>query len=206
MDKRLYFIPILETAFRSSSLKTALFDAFEEIERLGKEDDYREGYQNFKLFMEESKTIHEQMEFEDEFSSEIPDRALEEIKNIYRSTFADSSPIHHFYRITIRWNNQPIHTFDLPDSHTRKQLELTKTGTYSIALNTGQVLWKKEIGESFFILRKKTSPKRLKLAAKTTSGIYQKSLAGGDLLVRIIPGEDQAALSIEFCSSGERSS
>jgi len=49
--KRLYFIPIIARALRSADPKGSMKKAFDEIRTLGKQEEYREGFQQFLEFI-----------------------------------------------------------------------------------------------------------------------------------------------------------
>jgi len=50
-DKKLFFIPTIARALQSDDPRRAMEEAFEEIRELGKEDEYKEGYQQFREFI-----------------------------------------------------------------------------------------------------------------------------------------------------------
>ena len=51
MAKELYFIPIIAKALQEPHVRRALQKAFRQIERLGTQEEYTEGFKNFELFM-----------------------------------------------------------------------------------------------------------------------------------------------------------
>ena len=55
-DKKLFFIPPIARALQSNDPRRALEKAFEEIRELGKDDEYQEGYQQFKEFIKTALT------------------------------------------------------------------------------------------------------------------------------------------------------
>ena len=52
-NKNLYFIPILAKAFESPNPVDSIYDAINEITTLGKLEEYKEGYEYFRKFIEE---------------------------------------------------------------------------------------------------------------------------------------------------------
>ena len=55
-NKKLFFIPPIARALQSDDPRRALEEAFEEIKELGKDDEYQEGYQQFKEFIKTALT------------------------------------------------------------------------------------------------------------------------------------------------------
>ena len=51
MDNYLYFIPLLARALQQADSGPALKQAFAEIERLGRQPEYEQGYRQFRRFM-----------------------------------------------------------------------------------------------------------------------------------------------------------
>jgi len=55
-DRKLFFIPIIARALQSDDPRQSLEEAFEEIRELGKEDEYQEGYEQFREFIKTDMT------------------------------------------------------------------------------------------------------------------------------------------------------
>ena len=57
-DNQLYFIPMIARALEGPDVRNALRKAFDEIKRMGTENRYAEGFENFKLFMQQAYNRH----------------------------------------------------------------------------------------------------------------------------------------------------
>ena len=55
MSKDLFFLPSIANALRKPDPKKGLQEAFEEIEKLGRQPEYKQGFRQFQIFMKEIK-------------------------------------------------------------------------------------------------------------------------------------------------------
>jgi hypothetical protein len=55
MSKDLFFLPLIANALQKPDPKKGLQEAFEQIERLGRQPEYKQGFRQFQIFMKEIK-------------------------------------------------------------------------------------------------------------------------------------------------------
>lgn len=172
MDKEnnLYFIPIIAKAFESSEPTAAFRDALEEIIRLGKSPEYKEGYKQFEHFLTAGL---EGLSEDPEMFSKLQESILNnlfialatdtfegsnEIKNALLKRIQANPEISQKYEkilseISTYSEEKPLYKFELfkeGEFVEAKQLseetnELyfrnIEPGLYSIKLSNGRVLW-----------------------------------------------------------------
>ena len=196
MNKELYFIPIIEKAISSDSPQTNLIDAFSEIEILGKKKEFNEGFENFKLFMSEIIVNSERSQNSPPINKDVFKKRLEEFREIYQHLFEQQSSIHEQYDLIIKFIDQIIKATGLTETTNLIQIEKAYPGVYSIELSNGQVLWKKELDRTFLIEETPSKEEYLLAAAKTDIPKFEESLLGGDLKLKIIPGDSHGKIVI----------
>jgi len=167
MANELYFIRILQEALQSPEPEPALGRALDEIERLGAQDAYRSGFENFQQFMEEVWSCHNLMrsdwarelivELATEGSELGPEQRQAAMKAIdsspqWQSEYEqlrgqlgqesgqDLSPMIQVYR-----DGNRVGEMILNEAGASESLGQIIPGAYLLKLGTGLVLWEGEM-------------------------------------------------------------
>ena len=149
MNYDLYFISIIEKALENKlNRKQALVKAFEEIERLGRQDSYKVGYRQFCKFMR-------QIDFsKQEFSPQWLEKKLTEYfgrpKNL---------------TIAIEKDGVLLETLRFPFSGGTQTLKEVTHGYYRIILDTGICIGSAHLTKTDLIFSEGAGGDRLKMAA-----------------------------------------
>lgn len=195
MTNELYFIAMIERALSSDAPQKNLITAFNEIESLGKTQEFSEGFKNFQLFMKEIIATAEKRP-----TSSLQDDSIKQeigkIREIYRELVEQENVIPEMYEFIIRYENQLIHTIQLKERIQYAEIENADPGFYSIELSSGQVIWKKELDHTILTYKNPPTDDYFTLAAQTENPSYEESLLGGDLIIQVIPGEYQGKIRI----------
>ncbi|MFH1614963.1 MAG: hypothetical protein ABIG61_07755 [Planctomycetota bacterium] len=180
MNNELYFIPILQEALKQPDRQKALSDALYKIDRFGKSERFKEGFQNFISFVTESYQRHYLIE-ENQSLRQIVDLLSESFESLYPETngvelsgrgwkekylkiaaFSQSTlPL----EITIFGNNQLVGSVSLAQNNKSQKFSGITPGNYTIRFSTGRTLWKGEIIEKDLMARKTLDGQIIKLAA-----------------------------------------
>ena len=149
MNHHLYFIPIIEKALEDKSDRIrAIEKAFEQIELLGKQDNYKTGYRQFCLF------IH-QIDFStQDFSCQLLEKKMTEY-------FARPNNL----SITIEKDGVSLETFRFTFAGGTKTLKNVMPGNYRLTLDTGLCIWSDRLPEADLIFSKGAGGDTLKMAA-----------------------------------------
>lgn len=162
-EKNMYFIPILIKAFESEDLIEELEKALFEINELGKQTEYLEGFEQFNKFLEVGILSQENKGFElvdkvliglatesIKLDPEERDEIIGKIK-LNKNLLIRYTKISEEYRSTVPLNLDIYKNDSLFNSQTISQkedeLNITniKPGNYSIRLSNGRILWEGEI-------------------------------------------------------------
>ena len=224
MSEDLYFIPVLDKAFRQANPGVALKDAFDEIKRLGKQEQYREGFVNFVRFMgqickyQELRKSDSMRQLIAEIATETFDGTEKEkqavIKIIMsRAEFkAECEAICKEAGVDQdKYTDVVIQVFSqkrligekaftkIPD---RKSIKGILPGSYMLRLNIGRVVWQGNLTGKDLIWTEAFGAKRLDLAAETEDikriPTRKIVLLGGDVVLRTFAGVESGSIEVEL--------
>lgn len=193
MNRTLYFIPLIERALGQSNPRKALVEAFREIQSLGKDPAYADGYARFLSFMEE---IAESWKLQDLLASEAGAAILEDFSRQLAAETAPNGPfsekdqfglspallehiVHRLHTLSLV-DTEPVRmevdvirdteihaTIDLDPTEPVQRISGILPGQYTFRLGSGRVLWKVDLEETDLILKHADPGQNLKLAADT---------------------------------------
>jgi hypothetical protein len=193
MNRTLYFIPLIEKALAQSNPRKALVESFREIQSLGRDPAYSDGFAMFLSFMEE---VAENWKLQDLLSSDAGAAILEDFSLQLAADTASNAPFSEKDQsglppALLEQIIQRLNTLSLMDTepirmevdvirdteiHATIQLDPTKPvqriagilpGKYTFRLGSGRVLWEVELEEKDLILKLADPGQNLKLAADT---------------------------------------
>lgn len=209
-ENNLYFIQLLQKAFKSSDRKLAFKAAIEEIKSKGILPEYRKGYDNFLAFM---NAIEEHLMSEPELMDDLKTGIIEtkmidlltdtftgsvkekqEIINLIKADpgmlltynelkaeMAEFLPKNPRLLIEIEKDGNPFASFAHVASSESILIKGVTPGNYIIKLSTGLLIWQGQINDKQLIW-KKAFPKEKVKAAAETKVIGQKSSVTEPLL------------------------
>ena len=125
MNDDLYFIPIIIEAFKQPNRSSALKDAFEQIEQLGKLDRYSQGWRQFCLFMNETLGSAE-------------DCSIDQLEEKLANTFKRPD----VFDITIEKSDRPIDILSFKYSGDSKTAKNITPGSYKLIFESGLCIWR----------------------------------------------------------------
>jgi hypothetical protein len=193
MNRTLYFIPLIERALGQSNPRKALVEAFREIQSLGKDPAYADGFVRFLSFMEEvaegwklqgllasdaGAAILEDFSlqlaaesppnapFSEKDQSGLPPALLEQIiQRLHTLSLMDTEPIR--MEVDVIRDNEIHATMQLDPTERVQRIGGILPGKYKFRLGSGRVLWEVELEEKDLILKLADPGQNLKLAADT---------------------------------------
>ena len=224
MTKDLYFIPVLDKAFQEAESEAALKNAFDEIERLGKQKQYREGFSNFKRFMRQVCKYQELWENDSirQLIAEIVTGTFggteEEERNVLkRITLApkldtefravgqeidEDSGKHTTAVIQVLSRKRLIGEMAFTETPGHKSIEGIFPGSYTLKLDIGRVIWEGNLAGKDLIWTEAFGAKRLDLAAETEDIERQPTrkivLLDGDVVLRTFAGIESGSIEVEL--------
>ena len=207
MANELYFMPIIERALKQPDAKSALVEAFKEIERLGSDPSYRVGYANFKRFMRAAARADMwDSDSESVGGPDMPPEWLEE----FEQCCSELEPLEgpgDYPVIVIEQEDRPVGRIvfqKIPDSGA---VDGIVPGMYCVRFDSGQVLWEGELAAKDVLWAIAFPGEGLKMAADTTAGSGRASreisLLGGEIVLRVYPGPECGRMEIEICHTGD---
>jgi len=224
MTEDLYFIPVLEKAFQEAESKTALKNAFDEIERLGKQKQYREGFSNFNRFMGQvckyqelwkSDSMHQLIATIATGTFEGAEKekqvALEsiishpEFKAKYEAVcreVGEDSGKHTTAIIQVFSGKRLIGEMAFAKAIGCESIEGIFPGSYTLKLDIGRVIWKGNLAGKDLIWTEAFGAKRLDLAAETEDVERQPTrkivLLDEDVVLRTFAGIESGSIEVEL--------
>ncbi|MBC8469726.1 MAG: hypothetical protein ISS77_02540 [Phycisphaerae bacterium] len=189
MNRELFFIPILQKALNADNTMTALKEAFCEINRLGKEDKYRQGFDNFRLFLEEFCS-------HDNF---LRAERSEDLKSYPQILSIANQGLDR--KLIIFRNNRMLETLTL-NKKSNYRIGKIIAGTYTVKLSTGRVLWEGRLTENDLLIEMDGKDENIRLAADSEKSqpVPPRSikLLDGMVILRIFAGFKAGTLQIEL--------
>ena len=221
-ENQLYFIPMIARALQGPEVKNALRKAFDRIERMGTENRYAEGFENFELFMQEAYNRHMATVTDHvrelmamlgtgmfEGSPQEKELLLTMINSHpqWKAEFeaicrmeADENLAEAFPVIEVFSDTGIIIKKTFRKVPGRKSFEGIVPGSYRVKLvNTGWVLWQGELTAKELFWPK---GQNLLMAAETEDTqvppTSRKVLLEGQMILRTFPGPEGGRLEIEL--------
>lgn len=191
MSDEMYFMPIIARALRQADPESAMRDALERIESMGRDPQYSDGYQQFLRFM--AVAGEEQWQ-------QKPQQLWTELCK----AFDRSSSV----QILVERDRVLVAacSFELL-SGVQSVGDITQ-GAYQISLDTGRVLWQGHLTAQDLLWAKAFPGEPLRMAADTDQvkqrPVREISLLEGALTLRIYPGVEAGSLEIELNTSGSK--
>jgi hypothetical protein len=205
-NQNLYFIRLIQKAFRSPDKKRALKTAIDEIESKSKLAEYREGYRNFQAFL---RAIDKYASSEPEIASGLAAEIIEsKMIDILTNTFqgnekdkraimelikADAGLISDFealkpeiseflpeeasIMIEILKDGRPYASLAYEPFATLISVKGITPGGYAMRLSTGLLLWEGQLQEKELIWTKAFPKEKVKAAAETKAIGLKASLS-----------------------------
>jgi hypothetical protein len=193
-SKRLYFIPLLARAVESGDQTQAMKDAFEEIERVGNQPGYEEGFQQFQEFIKSA--ILPSVEESNEKIRSIRNAIYRLIYDLVTDTFEGDENLKDAFISAIkrnpRWNaeyeriesemqdylppDSPIQIEILRENQVIDSLHPTAEtitvspifpGRYTVRLSNGRILWEGDLTREDLIWTFAYPDQDISMAAET---------------------------------------
>lgn len=211
MEPDLYFLPLLIRALDAPDPAPALKNVFAEIVTLGRQEAYREGYEQFMAFMDRAVRSRERYhqagedaiapekdvssaEFQNEallldrlFNNPEAKRLLEELNDDAASLAVLAQRV-----LMLEQDAQPRGRIEFAPGVPSAPLGPLAPGRYTLKMPTGRVLWEKTLAASDVLLTASSAESVLKMAAATKDEAAPPSvealLLGGQLVLQIYRG------------------
>ena len=196
MSNNLYFLPIITKALEQQDSKDALKKAFESIKRLGRKEEYREGYTQFESFMDsaiqQKNLSQEQLELlgpeiireiiidlasgtfrgdEDEMKSALEMiRSNKRWQEAYEKTVEElqsTLDIEMPIEFMVERESNHLGTISLNEIPDSGSISNIEPGNYIIKLDTGRVLWEGKLSGKDVLWTEAFPGRALDLAADT---------------------------------------
>lgn len=187
MNKNLYFIPVLSQALLETDLDRSLAKAFTEIKQRGLESQFKEGFRSFEAFMAIAHSYHEEKHAAngldlEAWASPDQDDAFPEI-GLFREDQLVS-----------------IQCIDSLSGHL-SFVNICPGYYQAVLLNTGWVIWSRELEARDVIISEAQGTENLKMAADTggtePQEVPETVPLDGNLILRIVPGIESGTVEIE---------
>lgn len=234
MSNNLYFIEIIAKALSQREIGESLKQAFKEIKSLGSISEYKQGFQQFQRFMDVVRSHVKKKDsnkLEADIISEMiidiatdafagSDEDIQKVLNIIKSCpqlreehDQLSTEIKGLSRkpkgieISVSRENRTIESITFTKIATSKTIDNITPGVYSVAFDTGRLIWKGKIAEQDLIWAKAYPGKPVKLAADTTqrkaNPTKEISLFNTEIVIRVFPGIESGRMVITLNMPGD---
>jgi len=229
MNHDLYFVPMIARALSQADPAGALRRAFAEIEELGRQPAYARGFENFHRFMAEvqrhatSDELHESdvesirallVELttgafdgnEDERKAVLDlvlstPRLQAEYEQLSAVVGADGRKAK-TATINLLKGAELLARIEFDRAHPRASVGRVLPGDYSLALETGRVIWEGRLAARDLLWSAAFPERALDLAADTggrpTTVTREEQLLGGELMLCVFPGLESGRIEVEL--------
>jgi hypothetical protein len=185
MSKDLYFIPILARALEQDDVQAACKTAFRTIDALGQQPAYRQGYYQFRQFMDDV----------------LIGVVTERVGNLVETLDAVLSPSPEL-ALTLAKDDVPLLAVPALLTPAVSATCQVAPGCYTLSTNTGWLLWRDELRPKDVFWTEAHPDAPLALAADSDRTIESSAtrdvcLLGGELRLRVYPGVETGRLVID---------
>ncbi|MFC1895239.1 hypothetical protein ACFL0Q_01045 [Thermodesulfobacteriota bacterium] len=221
-NKRLFFIPIIANALKADDPERAMKEAFDKIKDLGRQAEYREGFDQFLKFIDFT-TLSSQEGFNDnttiygliydlasgefEGNDKLKEELISAIKNhpTWKAEFErignliqDFMVPNHEIEVEVLTNDEIIGS--LPVSRMTATFSHITPGTYTIRLTTGRIVWEEELTREDLIWTYAFPEEDLAVAAETEpieqAPTRMESILDGELEISVFAGLESGEIRI----------
>jgi len=232
MSKDLFFISLIEQAMKSRFPESALAQALVEIQRRGQQEGFDEGARQFVNFMDEvahqvigriaplGSINQRELAVDLAFMASMPDDGLSppapdpvltspEWTSLLESSLAvmkqQVRPAH-CATIVLERDGQILREIVVDQSPSLSTVRGITPGYYTLALQTGRILWEDTLSEGHLCWTSAFPDRPLSLAAATFEQGGQPSrtvrLLSGEITLSIFPGLEDGRLEIKVGEAG----
>ena len=233
MSDDLYFIPIIAKALQQKDTEQALLQAFEQIKSLGRKPQYQQGLAQFEQFMASANSHAKKNESDlletsvvgelitelatDTFEGSAEEKQLaldiiqsrSEWKEEYDRFIADIEEFHRASTgivISVARENRALGSVKFTQNCGPKTMDNIVSGSYTMSLATGRVIWQGELTERDVIWTEAFPSQALELAADTGEPkgepTQEISIFDGEIILRVFPGLESGRIEITMNLSG----
>jgi hypothetical protein len=200
MNKDLYFLKILTEALKAPNPEQKIKKAFDEIEELGRRPEYRQGYHQFRLFMDKIKEsgilgsvdsgdlIHEMIQdLIFQLATGLFDRESNEGRQLldlirsnpkWQKEFEklsaqelESEGLSGQMKIIVTKNGNTIGSMPTKPSAFFQSISNVTPGYYEVKLNTGRLIWQGDLKEEDLLWSAAFPEEAFDLAADTGESV-----------------------------------
>jgi hypothetical protein len=229
MNQDLYFVPVIARALEQADRANALGRAFAEIEELGRQPVYSRRFENFHRFMAEvqrhaaSDELH-QVDVESirellvELATDTFDGNAEERQAVLDVILSQPRLTAEYEQLsaTVGADGRKVKTttinllkgaelltrIEFDREPPRASVGRVLPGDYSLALETGRVIWEGHLTARDLLWSAAFPERALDLAADTggrpTTMTREEQLLGGELALRVFPGLESGRIEVEL--------
>ena len=222
----LYFIRLIAKAFEEPDIATALKEAFKQIEFLGQNPRYRQGYLQFQRFMTEVNQINEMKDFLDTMVHDLSvqlatglfqgdedetKEALELInsRSHWREEYAmlceDAEKAANFIEkinVIVEKDDKLFCSLPVEEKAVTRNIHNIKPGNYTVRMDTGRIIWEDRLSEKDLLWAYAYPEQGLRLAADTGETIELKTreihVLDGDITIEVYPGVESGRIELKF--------
>jgi len=217
VSNNLYFIPILFEALESADPVESLRRAFRTIVTLGKDERFRKGYEQFKVFMvsvlaayrlgvrtgeAEATAIDGADETTDLLDALAALPGLAEVWDSVKRELELEPNVEIHVEFLLRRNDEPPQSLQLSEGRRKGLLRGLVPGAYALSLSSGGVIWEAVLTKEDLLSAYAFADEALQLAADTGRGSENPTrhvvLLDGEVMVRVFAGLKSGKLEIEW--------
>jgi hypothetical protein len=218
LNQELYFITILQKAFEVDDITPALTKAIGDIIQLGRGKGYREGFDNFQMFIKEIYQCYRL--FEKDYIAQIVPESIysqaDQVKETDVKHMTDSlwlEQYHPFQRIVsdlkvitptidIFFDGRLIGSISLDKNNKSQRFSKISPGDYTVKLSTGRIIWKGTLAAEELIINKTFGSEHIKLAADTegpkVKPVRVINIVAGKMCLKIFAGLNNGSIEVEL--------
>ncbi len=185
MHDGLFFVDMIARALRQSDPRTALRDAFGQIETMGQQPRYRRGYGQFLQLMDSVNQAQQQP---------TPEQLAAELLN----AVGRPQPI----EILLHRDDQPVACCPFSQPTGVQTVGDVIPGDYSLTADTGRLLWQGHLAEEELLWSRAFPHRPLQMAADTGDTDQPPTrtirLLDGTLIVNVYAGLESGSVEIRL--------
>jgi hypothetical protein len=194
MTPDMFFMPLIADAFRKSDPKKGLKQAFEEIERLGRNPEYQRGFKQFQVFMAEAyRYIDDPLTTDNELNTLFEDLKLQIISGVLEDRQEEQACLDLIkshpglekrfekqckemekagkrdrpLRLIIDKDGESFETINIDQLSPTQSLKSIAPGRYGFRLETGRLIGEEELSRNELLWEYAYPRQDLRLAADT---------------------------------------